>query len=46
MKYFRQILMGPEMFLRIFDGPQKIFLCALFVYLFIYLFIYFLSNFY
>ena len=33
MKYFKQILMGHEIFLRIFDEPQKIFLCASFFFL-------------
>ena len=30
-RYFRQILMGHEMFLKIFDGPQNLFLCASFL---------------
>ena len=34
MKYFRHILMGHEIFLKIFDGPQKIFLCAFFLFFF------------
>ena len=29
MKYFRDILMGYEKFLKIFGGPQKVFLCFL-----------------
>ena len=28
MKYFRHILMSHEIFLKIFDGPQNIFLCS------------------
>ena len=31
MKYFRHILMGDEIFLKIFDGPQKAFSCFLFL---------------
>ena len=31
MKYFRHILMGHEIFLKIFDGPRNIFLCSIFV---------------
>ena len=34
MKYFRQILMGNEIFFKVFDGPQNIFLCSIFVILF------------
>ena len=34
MKYFRHILMGHEIFFKIFDGPQNIFLCSIFVILF------------
>ena len=34
MKYFRHILMGHEIFFKIFDGPQNIFLCSVFVSLF------------
>ena len=34
MKYFRYILMGHEIIFRIFDGPQNIFLCSIFVILF------------
>ena len=34
MKYFRHILMGHEIFLKIFDGPRHIFLCSIFVILF------------
>ena len=28
MKYFRHILMGHEIFLKIFDGPKNLFLCS------------------
>ena len=34
MKYFRHILMGHEIFLKIFDEPQHTFLCYIFVILF------------
>ena len=34
MKYFRHILIGHEIFFKIFDGPQNIFLCSIFVILF------------
>ena len=34
MKNFRLILMGHEIFFKIFDGPQNIFLCSIFVILF------------
>ena len=34
MKYFRHILMGHETFFKIFDGPQNIFLCSIFIILF------------
>ena len=34
IKYFRHILMGHEIFFKIFDGPQNIFLCSIFVILF------------
>ena len=34
MKYFRHILIGHEIFPKIFDGPQNIFLCSTFVILF------------
>ena len=34
MKYFRHILMGHEIFLKIFDGPRNIFLCSIFMILF------------
>ena len=34
MKYFRYILMGHEIFFKVFDGPQNIFLCSIFVILF------------
>ena len=29
-KYFRHVLMGHEIFLKIFDGPQSIFLYSIF----------------
>ena len=29
MKYFRHILMGHEIFFKIFDGPQNTFLCSI-----------------
>ena len=31
MKYFRHILMGHEIFFKIFDGPRSIFLCSIFI---------------
>ena len=34
MKYFRHILMGNEIFFKIFDGAQNIFLSSIFVILF------------
>ena len=34
MKYFRHILMGHEIFFKIFDGPQNIFTCSIFAILF------------
>ena len=34
MKYFKHILMGHEIFFKIFDGPRNIFLCSIFVILF------------
>ena len=34
MKYFRHVLMGHEIFFKILDGPQSIFLCFIFVILF------------
>ena len=34
MKYFRYILMGHEIIFKIFDEPQNIFLCSIFVTLF------------
>ena len=34
MKYFRHILMGHEIFLKIFDGPQNIFLWSILIILF------------
>ena len=34
VKYFRHILMGREIFFKISDWPQNIFLCSIFVTLF------------
>ena len=34
MKYFRHILMGHEIFFKIFDGLRNIFLCSIFIVLF------------
>ena len=34
MKYFSHILMGHEIFFKIFDGSQNIFLCSFFIILF------------
>ena len=34
MKYFRHILTGHEIFSKVFDGSQNIFLCSIFVFLF------------
>ena len=34
MRYFRQILMGHEIFFKIFNGKQNISLCSIFVILF------------
>ena len=34
MKYFRHILMGNEIFFKIFDGLRNIFLCSTFIILF------------
>ena len=34
MKYFWHILMSHEIFFKIFDGPQSIFLCSIFALLF------------
>ena len=34
MKYFRHNLMGHEIFSKIFDGPQNIFSCFIFIILF------------
>ena len=31
MKYFRHIFMGHEIYFKISDGPQKFFLCSIFV---------------
>ena len=31
MKYFRHVVMGHEIFLKIFDGPQKFFLFSSFL---------------
>ena len=33
-KYFRHILMGHEIFFKIFDGRRNIFLCSIFIILF------------
>ena len=33
MKYLRRILMSHEMFFKIFDGPQNIFSCSIFLIL-------------
>ena len=35
MKYFRHILMDHEIFFKVLDGPQSIFLCFIFVILFL-----------
>ena len=34
MKYFKHILMGHEIFFKIFDGPRNIFVCSIFIILF------------
>ena len=34
MKYFRHILMGDEIFFKIFDGPRNIILFTIFIILF------------
>ena len=34
MKYFRHILIGHEIFFKIFDGPQNIFLSSIFTFFF------------
>ena len=34
MKYFRHILTGHEIFSKVFDGSQNIFLCSIFLFLF------------
>ena len=34
MKCFRHILMGHEIFFKIFDGSQNIFLCSIFIIVF------------
>ena len=34
IKYFRHILMGHELFFKVFDGPQNIFLCSLVILFF------------
>ena len=34
MKYLCCVLIGHEIFFKIFDGPQNIFLCSIFVILF------------
>ena len=31
MKYFRHISMGHEIFFKLFDGPQNIFFCSIFI---------------
>ena len=31
MKYLTHILMGHEIFFKIFDGPRNIFLCSVFI---------------
>ena len=35
MKYFRHILTGHEIFFKIFDGPQNIFVSSIFIVLFL-----------
>ena len=35
IKYFRHILLGHEIFFKLFHGPQNIFLCSIFVILFL-----------
>ena len=35
MKYFRHILMGHEIFFKIFDGSRNIFVCSIFIVLFL-----------
>ena len=35
MKYFRHILMGHEIFFKIFDGPRNILLCSIYIVLFL-----------
>ena len=35
IKYFRHIVLGHEIFFKIFDAPQNIFLCSIFVILFL-----------
>ena len=34
MKYFMHILLGHEIFFKIFDGPRNTFLCSIFIILF------------
>ena len=34
MKYFKHMLIGHEIFFKIFDGSKNIFLCSVFVILF------------
>ena len=34
IKYFRHILMGHEIFFKIFDEPRNIFVCSIFIILF------------
>ena len=33
IKYFRDILMGHEIFFKIFNGPRNVFLCSIFIIL-------------
>ena len=35
MKYFRHILMGHEIFFKLFDGSRNIFVCSVFIILFL-----------
>ena len=34
IKYFKHILMGHEIIFKVFDGPQNIFFCSIFIILF------------
>ena len=34
LKYFRHVLMGHEIYFKVFDGPRNIFSCSIFVILF------------